>query len=358
VAERIAIRNVRKTYGPVVALHGIDLDVAPGEFLALLGPSGSGKTTLLMILAGFVSPDHGSIKFAEREVVAMPPHKRQIGFVFQNYALFPHMTVAENIGFSLRYHGVTGALAESRVSWALELVQLSGLSGRRIEQLSGGQKQRVALARALVFQPSILLMDEPLSALDKKLREQMQIELRQLQHRLGTTTIYVTHDQREALTMANRIAVLNDGAIQQIGTPAEVYERPANRFVASFVGDSQFVKVEIQGQRQARLGTTPINFIHAPAERDGQAYLVLRPEKLELFRDRPEAPNLNIIDGKVNDVIYRGESVLVLVMLAGGESLALRLDTRESTRRTMPKAGDNVWIGVDPEDTVVVNGRD
>ena len=208
----IAIRNLTKRYGKVYALNAVDLDVHSGEFLTLLGPSGSGKTTLLMAIAGFNRPDSGSIKFGTDEVILTPPHKRDVGMVFQSYALFPHMNVADNIGFPLKLRGVGAAERDKRVEEALETVQLGGYGARNIDQLSGGQRQRVALARAFVFGPRILLMDEPLSALDKKLRERMQIELKHLHRKLGVTTVYVTHDQREALTMSDRIAVINDGA--------------------------------------------------------------------------------------------------------------------------------------------------
>ena len=215
----ITVRQVTKTYGTVHALDHVDLDVRSGEFLTLLGPSGSGKTTLLMVLAGFTRPDHGSLKFGEREVIRLAPHKRDVGMVFQNYALFPHMSVAGNIAFPLKLRGVPRAEIGQRIERALDTVKLGGYGDRRIDQLSGGQRQRVALARAIVFEPRILLMDEPLSALDKQLREHMQIELRQLHDRLGMTTVYVTHDQREALTMSDRIAVINHGRIMQLDAP-------------------------------------------------------------------------------------------------------------------------------------------
>ena len=218
----ITIRSVTKTYGDVYALDEVDLDVQSGEFLTLLGPSGSGKTTLLMVLAGFTRPDHGSVLFGESEVIRMPPHKREVGMVFQNYALFPHMTVAGNIGFPLRLRGIDKKSARERVENALGTVQLGGYGDRRIDQLSGGQMQRVALARAIVFEPRILLMDEPLSALDKKLREHMQIELRHLHEKRGMTTVYVTHDQREALTMSDRVAVINDGKLMQLDSPRQI----------------------------------------------------------------------------------------------------------------------------------------
>ncbi len=233
----ITVRQVTKAYGAVRALDEVDLEVRSGEFLTLLGPSGSGKTTLLMVLAGFVRPDHGSIRFGDAEVVRAPPHKRDVGMVFQNYALFPHMDVAGNIGFPLRMRHVGKAEIARKVAQALETVQLSGFGTRRVSELSGGQRQRVALARAIVFEPRILLMDEPLSALDKQLRDRMQIELRFLHDRLGMTTVCVTHDQREALTMSDRVAVIDHGRIRQLDAPRTIYERPANRFVAEFVGE-------------------------------------------------------------------------------------------------------------------------
>ncbi len=222
----IALRQIAKAYGAVHALDHVDLDIHSGEFLTLLGPSGSGKTTLLMVLAGFIRPDSGSLKFGDAEVIRLAPHKRDVGMVFQNYALFPHMNVAANIAFPLRLRGVAKADIARRVEAALETVQLGGYGARRVDQLSGGQRQRVALARAIVFEPRILLMDEPLSALDKQLREHMQIELRRLHEKLGMTTVYVTHDQREALTMSDRVAVINRGRIVQLDTPRALYEQP------------------------------------------------------------------------------------------------------------------------------------
>jgi putative spermidine/putrescine transport system ATP-binding protein len=233
----VRISHIRKTYGSVVALGDVSLAVEPGEFVTLLGPSGSGKTTMLMIVAGFVRPDAGDLRFGDRSVVRLAPHQRNIGMVFQNYALFPHLDVFENIAFPLRLRHVPRAEIARRVGGALELVRLSGYERRRIGELSGGQSQRVALARAVVFGPDILLMDEPLSALDRKLREQMQGEIRRLHDELGLTTIYVTHDQREALTMSDRVAVINSGALEQFDAPRELYDRPRSTFVADIVGE-------------------------------------------------------------------------------------------------------------------------
>ena len=239
----INVSNLCKSYGVIKALDNVSLNIAAGEFLTLLGPSGSGKTTLLMALAGFVRPDGGSIQFGGREMIATPPHKRGLGMVFQSYALFPFMTVAENVTYPLKVRGVSKSDQMTRVERALDTVQLGGYGDRRITQLSGGQRQRVALARAMVFEPQIILMDEPLSALDKKLREHMQIELKTLHQKLDATIVYVTHDQREALTMSDRIAVVNQGRIEQIETPERLYRQPHSFFVADFIGESVSLSV-------------------------------------------------------------------------------------------------------------------
>ncbi|MGF7162570.1 putative spermidine/putrescine transport system ATP-binding protein [Rhodoligotrophos appendicifer] len=353
MAQRISIRDVRKTYGAVTALNSANIEVAAGEFMSLLGPSGSGKTTLLMIIAGFTQPDHGSIRFDDEEIIVMPPHKRDIGLVFQNYALFPHMTVAENVAFSLKYRPIPKGEYRKKVAAALEMVQLAGYDDRRIDALSGGQKQRVALARALVFNPKILLMDEPLSALDKNLRESMQIELRSLQKHLGTTTIYVTHDQHEAMTISDRVAIMNEGSIQQMGTPREIYESPCNRFVAGFMGDSQFIAVDRVEGMSAKIGDRHIRLRQAPDLRGGQGALLWRPEKLELLKDGGPS-DMNVLPAKVRDIIYQGDSVLIQARLATGDDVLVRLPTNESTRRAMPSSGDEIWLGVHPADTIVV----
>ncbi|MGE0718023.1 MAG: ABC transporter ATP-binding protein [Alphaproteobacteria bacterium] len=351
-APPVAIRAVTKTYGRFRALDAVSLDIAAGEFVTLLGPSGSGKTTLLMVLAGFVRPDSGSIRFGETEMVLTPPHKRDIGIVFQNYALFPHMTVAGNIGYPLRLRGVGRAEIARRVADALALVQLDGYGERRVDQLSGGQRQRVALARAIVFEPRILLMDEPLSALDKKLREQMQIEIRQLHERLGITTVYVTHDQREALTLSDRIAVIDKGRFAQIDTPARLYERPATRFVADFVGESHFLPVAV-ARGVASLDGRPLTLETPTTLPDGPALLVVRPEKLDLV-EGGEVGALNRIDGVVEGSVYQGESVLLQLRVAGGVRLAMRQPTRRELLRRLPAAGEAIQLGLHPEDTILV----
>src|SRR5689334_13208363 len=291
----ISIRDVSKTYGRTVALDQVSLEIASGEFITLLGPSGSGKTTLLMVLAGFIRPDAGETRFGDRDVTLVPPHKRDVGMVFQNYALFPHMSVAGNVAYPLKLRRLARAEIEERVRRALDMVQLSGLGERQVDQLSGGQKQRVALARAIIFEPRILLMDEPLSALDKKLREQMQIEVRHLHRRLGMTTVYVTHDQREALTMSDRIAIIDKGRLRQIGSPREIYDRPKSRFIADFIGESHFLPVEMRGGA-ALLDGTPLRLAASPPE-SGAQLLVIRPEKLRLLPPGAGSDGLNLLKG-------------------------------------------------------------
>ena len=346
----ITIRGLTKTYGPVFALDHVDLDVRSGEFLTLLGPSGSGKTTLLMVLAGFTRPDHGSALFGDDEVIRMQPHKREVGMVFQNYALFPHMTVAGNIGFPLKLRNVNKATLRQRVESALETVQLEGFGDRQIDQLSGGQMQRVALARAIVFEPRILLMDEPLSALDKKLREHMQIELRHLHEKLGMTTVYVTHDQREALTMSDRIAVINEGKLMQLDSPRRIYDQPANPFVANFIGESTLLPVEHSDGHVSYAGT-PIN-ISGSESKDGRL-LMLRPERLVLLKPGKEA-DYNIFHGIVKDVVYQGESFLLYVTLMDGANVAVRSVSQRGLLAAVPEVGAQVTLGLHPDETVLI----
>jgi putative spermidine/putrescine transport system ATP-binding protein len=348
----ITIRQLTKHYGLVRALDEVDLDIDSGEFLTLLGPSGSGKTTLLMVLAGFIRPDHGSLKFGDTEVIRLAPHKRDVGMVFQSYALFPHMTVAANVAFPLRLRRVPKPEAARRVESALEMVRLGGYGARRIDALSGGQRQRVALARAIVFEPRILLMDEPLSALDKQLREHMQIELRRLHEALGITTVYVTHDQREALTMSDRVAVIDGGRIVQLDTPRRIYERPTNRFVAEFIGESTFLPVDridggfyLAGQR-LKLPAGPMP--------EGRCVLMLRPEQLHLIAvDVPD--DMNILSGTVQHVVYQGDSVLLHVDLPDGNRTAVRMAARrDDAMASIPQAGAAVRLGVRREDITLI----
>jgi putative spermidine/putrescine transport system ATP-binding protein len=349
----IAIRGVAKRYGRAVALDGIDLDIRSGEFMTLLGPSGSGKTTLLMVLAGFVRPDAGSLHFGADDVVRLAPHKRGIGMVFQNYALFPHLDVAANIAYPLKLRGVPSAEAAQRVERALATVKLAGLGTRRVHELSGGQRQRVALARAIVFEPRILLMDEPLSALDKQLRETMQLELRQLHDALGMTTIYVTHDQREALTMSDRIAVIAGGRLMQVDTPRALYERPANRFVAEFVGESSFLPVHLDGGRWCFNGQPlEVAAMDAAPPAGGRMWLMLRPERLRLAGAEPAGSNR--IEARVTDTIYQGDSFVVQAVLADGTRVSARGIANAGALAAMPERGATVGLAFDARDAVLV----
>src|SRR5271170_5936111 len=281
----VALAGLEKSNGRVTAVAGVSLDVHSGEFLTLLGPSGSGKTTTLMMIAGFETPTSGDIAIDGTSVIAMPPYRRNIGMVFQNYALFPHLTVAENIGFPLKQRGVAKAERAKLLGEALELVHLPGYGARYPRQLSGGQQQRVALARAIVFKPRLLLMDEPLGALDKQLRENLQLEMRRLHADLGITFIYVTHDQEEALTMSDRIAVMNEGQVAQLGRPEELYDRPTNRFVASFIGESNFMPAVVRGMEDgvivADRGGTILRAVADGMPAPGsEVTLTTRPERM------------------------------------------------------------------------------
>ncbi|HUS53301.1 MAG TPA: ABC transporter ATP-binding protein [Thermohalobaculum sp.] len=351
----ITIRGVTKTYGRVHALDAVDLDIRSGEFMTLLGPSGSGKSTLLMVLAGFTRPDRGSLMFGDREVIRTPPHLRNVGMVFQNYALFPHMTVAGNVGYPLRLRGVPKAEIAERCERTLETVQLGGYGERQIDQLSGGQKQRVALARAIVFEPRILLMDEPLSALDKKLRDRMQIELRHLHEKLGMTTVYVTHDQREALTMSDRIAVINHGRLMQLDTPARIYDRPANRFVADFIGESAFLPVTRLGEAVLHAGL-PLTLAEPPPEAD-RLVLMIRPERVKVASGLAEG-NTNRFAATVSDIVYQGDSFLMYATLADGTEVNVRGVVRSTTIAELPTVGSAVMLALEPEDTVLIADTD
>jgi putative spermidine/putrescine transport system ATP-binding protein len=349
----VRISGLAKSYGSVRAIDHVSLSVELGEFVTLLGPSGSGKTTLLMMIAGFVRPDAGSILVGGQDIVRLPPHKRNVGMVFQNYALFPHMSVGENIAYPLRLRRVAKAEARERVAQALELVRLEGYEERRVDQLSGGQRQRVALARAVVFEPRILLMDEPLSALDKQLRERMQIEIRHLHDNLGTTTVAVTHDQREALTMSDRVAVLHQGRLMQFASPRELYERPDSRFVAEFIGESSFLPVEIDG-RTARYRGQALKLAELPEAGTGRLRLLIRPEKLEFVRDGHDAGDVNRFEGRLVDAVFQGESVLMTIRLSGGEEIFARLPNRHLGVDGVPERNAPVAVVMHPHDARLV----
>jgi ABC-type Fe3+/spermidine/putrescine transport system ATPase subunit len=314
----LRLAGIAKRYGPVAAVDGVDLEVREGEFLTLLGPSGCGKTTTLGLIAGFFPPSAGEIYLKGKPVAGLPPFKRDIGVVFQDYALFPHMTAGDNVAFGLRMRRVEKSQVQKQVHEALDLVQLRGLADRRPLELSGGQRQRVALARALVIRPAVLLLDEPLSNLDLKLREEMRVEIAGLQRRLGITTVFVTHDQGEALVMSDRIAVMNAGRIEQLGRPAEIYERPATRFVAEFIGRMNFFA------------------------RDGQV-VAIRPERARLTREKQAGFSRA---GTVKNVLYLGATLEYHLDLQGERAL---VEAPNNGGAPKFQAGDAVWFSAPPE---------
>ena len=353
----ISVHSLVKSYGSNKVLNDVSLDIRSGEFMTLLGPSGSGKTTLLMAIAGFVAPESGSIKVGGEEITVLPPHKRGIGIVFQSYALFPFMTVAQNVGYPLRIRGVSKGDIDRRVGQALELVRLGPLAQRGIGQLSGGQRQRVALARAIVFQPRVILMDEPLSALDKQLREQMQLEIKHLHHEIGATTVYVTHDQREALTMSDRIAVFSQGRIEQIGTPEQIYRTPKSAFVAEFIGESTLIPVHVQP------GRLSIENVHADLPHDlslaaGECSLVARPEIFQILQDgvQPEKGFVTF-PATVREVIFQGDSVLVCSEVAGKQLISARVSSTRGSHGFIPPQGAAIRLAVHQSDIVTVRRR-
>lgn len=352
----ISIEKITKKYGSTYALNSVDLEIRSGEFLTLLGPSGSGKSTLLSVLAGFTRPDGGSVKFDGVEMVCVPPHRRDVGMVFQNYALFPHMSVAENVAYPLKVRGIKDHEAHARVKQYLEMVRLDGYEKRSIDQLSGGQKQRVALARAMVFEPRIMLMDEPLSALDKQLREQMQIELRQLHEKLGMTTIYVTHDQREALTISDRIAVINSGKIMQLDSPRDLYERPLNQFVAQFIGESTFLPVQIENGF-ARFANFSFEIFNKNLS-CGPALLMLRPERLIVMGDQDHLPpGFNELSGQLVHVVYQGDSSLFEVKLTNDILVQVRMSSLLLQNHQNLSPGVTLRLALSVQDTVVLNAK-
>jgi spermidine/putrescine transport system ATP-binding protein len=320
----VVLVDLVKRFADVTAVAGINLDMPPGEFFSFLGPSGCGKTTTLRLIAGFERPDEGQILLDGVDMAQTPPHKRNVNTVFQNYALFPHLSVADNVGFGLRYKDVTKQEARKKVSDALELVRLQGLERRRPSQLSGGQQQRVALARALVLNPSVLLLDEPLGALDAKLRKALQIELKALQEEVGITFIYVTHDQEEALTMSDRLAVMSNGRVEQVGTPSEVYEEPSTAYVADFLGVSNLMDADAEGtdgDGRCRIQLGDFELVAARGDTDarGDVKVVIRPERVRL--EESGAKGENHIPGMVERVVYVGSTMQVIVHLASGPTL-------------------------------------
>ena len=353
---KIALRDVVKRFGPVTAVDGATLDVADGQLFTLLGPSGCGKTTLLRLIAGFYRPDAGEIRFGERRVESLPPYERNIGMVFQNYALWPHMTVRANITYGLRLRKLPAAEIAERLERGLRQVNLVGLEDRYPGQLSGGQQQRVALARALVLNPDILLLDEPLSNLDAKIRIQVRAEIRRLQQELRITTIYVTHDQEEALSLSDRVAVMRDGHVLQVGPPKELYERPRTRFVADFVGTNNLVPGEVQGDG-GRGGDLVVSTALGPLRAvangavSGRCVLAVRPENVAL--GAPAAGEGNRVDGRVSFVSYLGNTLRYDVQTEPG--LVLKADIRDPWHHDPLPVGRPVTLSFLPSVTLAVS---
>jgi putative spermidine/putrescine transport system ATP-binding protein len=357
---RLQVDAASKRFGQVAALSDVSLSVAAGEFVTILGPSGSGKTTLLKVIAGFEAADQGRILIDHADITELDPARRNIGMVFQNYALFPHMSVARNVAYPLTMRGMPKAEIATRVNRALDMVALGGLAERLPKQLSGGQQQRVALARATVFQPRLLLLDEPFGALDRKLREQMQIEVRHLQRRLGLTTLFITHDQEEALVMSDRIAVMDKGRVLQVGPPNEIYEAPANPFIADFIGESNIFAgvVEAGGDNTllVRLEQGPVIEVAGRADlsaRPGQKVRVMvRPERFVDLAGDPNSPLPNRIDGRVTDSAYIGVSDKYRVATAEGIDVLMRLPSGPSHRRY--SAGEPIAAGFHAADARLI----
>ena len=345
-ASSIRMQGLRKQFGrDAIALAGVDLDIHAGEFFTLLGPSGCGKTTLLRILAGLEEADDGQLTIGGKDVIDTPPHQRSVNTVFQSYALFPHLSVRENLAFGLKMRGVAAKAREAKVAEIAQFIQLGDLIDRRIDQLSGGQRQRIALARALVCEPDVLLLDEPLSALDAGLRSQLQVELLRVQKRLGMTFVFVTHDQDEAMVMSDRIAVLDDGHIQQVGPPQEVYERPVNAFVARFMGHGNLYRIH---RRDGSRLSTEIGTLQMDGDSQGELVL-MRPETLDLKPGHVEGPNH--LPGTITERLYRGSHAEFRISIADTTLQA----TVNNRGRRLPDVGDEVTVVVAPEDLVTLS---
>ncbi|ESY64040.1 MULTISPECIES: ABC transporter ATP-binding protein [Mesorhizobium] len=344
--------GVQKTYdGQSLIVKNLDLNIRDGEFLTLLGPSGSGKTTTLMMLAGFEVPTHGRILLAGEPIDHVPPHRRNIGMVFQNYALFPHMTVEENLAFPLNVRKVSKADIATRTKRALDMVKLSHLGQRRPGQLSGGQQQRVALARALVFEPKLVLMDEPLGALDKQLREHMQLEIKHIHRDLGVTVVYVTHDQGEALTMSDRVAVFNDGVIQQLAAPSDIYERPQNSFVAQFIGENNRLNGRVVELDRSRCvvevdGGTRVEAVPVHVSGVGSTTMLsIRPERVQI---NPTHQCSNVLEAMVEELIYFGDSIRVRAKVCGSSEFIIKVPNAINAPTLSP--GSALRVGWQKED--------
>jgi spermidine/putrescine transport system ATP-binding protein len=355
-AYEVEAREVTRRFGDVAVVDAVSLGVRRGEFLTLLGPSGCGKTTLLRMIAGFETPDAGRVILGGRDVTDLPPYRRDVTTVFQQYALFPHMNVFDNVAFGLRRRGVAADEIKRRAGRSLEMVRLEGMERRRPTELSGGQQQRVALARALVLEPKVLLLDEPLAALDLKLRKQMQVELKSLQRRLGISFIYVTHDQEEALTMSDRVVVMNAGRIEQLGRAEEIYERPVTEFVAGFIGVSNIIEgtVESSGDQVSviNLGRASVAVRGDGARAGERVRVMVRPEKIRLSFDEPGGA----IRGEIESAVYLGDSTSWRVVLEGGQSVTALEQNREPFSSSHDRVGRKVFVSWEPESAVILKG--
>jgi spermidine/putrescine transport system ATP-binding protein len=352
----VELQTVTKRFGEVIAVDSVSLSVLRGEFLTLLGPSGCGKTTLLRMIAGFERPDTGRVFLAGREVTQLLPHQRDVTTVFQHYALFPHINVFNNVAFGLERRRVTRDEIKSRVAAALDMVRLGGLDKRQPGELSGGQQQRAALARALVVEPRVLLLDEPLAALDLKLRKQMQVELKGLQRRLGISFVYVTHDQEEALTMSDRIVVMNAGRIEQVGRSEEIYERPQTSFVAGFIGVSNIIEgtvEEVTGELSAiRVGNVRVGAQANGAKAGERVRVLIRPEKISISTE--VAPG--VLSGKIDSAVYLGESTQWKVAIEDGQALTVLEQNREPFQSAQARIGQTVFVRWEPSCAVILKG--
>jgi len=355
VVYEVELQCVTKRFGDVSAVEAVSLSVPHGEFLTLLGPSGCGKTTLLRMIAGFESPDAGRIFLKDQDVTELPPFRRDVTTVFQHYALFPHMNVFENVAFGLERRRIAADEIKHRVAEALEMVRLTGVDKRQPSELSGGQQQRIALARAIVLEPRVLLLDEPLAALDLKLRKQMQLELKSLQRRLGISFIYVTHDQEEALTMSDRIVVMNAGRVEQIGRAEEIYERPLTEFVAGFIGVSNIIEGVVHSSNRTsiiRIGDAQIAATSDGLATGQRVRLLIRPEKISISSEGSEER----VSGVIESAVYLGESTQWRVAIDGEQTITVLEQNKQAFRPVESRIGETVFLAWEPESAVMLEG--